>query len=78
VAKRLEISGRDVYRLIFAGELDGRPDDEGIVYVTEASVDAYLAAHGRGDRPNIWSNEPRRTDPDDGGRTGSEDGSGGP
>ena len=75
VARRLGIDGADVYKLIFAGELDGRPDKEGIVYITEASVDGYLAAHGRGDWSNIWSNELRRTDPDDGGRTGSEAGS---
>lgn len=47
-AKRLGISGRDVYRLIFAGELDGRPDADGIVFINEASVDAYLERHGFG------------------------------
>lgn len=47
-AKRLGIRGRDVYRLIFAGELDGGPDEDGIVYVTEVSVQAYLDRHGKG------------------------------
>jgi hypothetical protein len=74
-AQRLGLRGRDVYRLLFAGELDGGPGRDGMVYFDEASVDAYLAAHGRGDWSNIWSNEPRRTDPDDAGRTGSEAGS---
>jgi len=40
VPRRLGLPGAQVYELIFAGELDGRPDDEGIVYVTEASVQA--------------------------------------
>lgn len=43
VARRLGISGEEVYRLIFAGELDGRPDHEGIVRVSETSVEQYLA-----------------------------------
>ena len=45
VARRLGIGGDDVYRLIFDGELDGRPDRDGIVYVSEASVAAYASAH---------------------------------
>ncbi|HKY16280.1 MAG TPA: hypothetical protein VJM33_15240 [Microthrixaceae bacterium] len=45
VARRLGIRADDVYRLIFDGELDGRPDRDGIVYVSEASVSAYLAGH---------------------------------
>ena len=45
VARRLGIGGDDVYRLIFDGQLDGRPDRDGIVYVSEASVAAYLAAN---------------------------------
>jgi len=44
-ARRLGIGGDDVYRLIFDGELDGRPDRDGIVYVSEASVAAYLTTH---------------------------------
>lgn len=45
VAARLGISGAEVYRLIFAGELDGYPDAEGIVRVSEASVEQYLQSH---------------------------------
>lgn len=45
VARRLGIGGVDVYRLIFDGELDGRPDRDGIVCVSEASVAAYLFRH---------------------------------
>jgi hypothetical protein len=48
VARRLGLPGAQVYELIFSGDLDGRPDDDGIVYVTEASVEAYLQANGRG------------------------------
>lgn len=48
VAQLLGLSGEAVYRLIFAGELDGGPDREGIVHVTPASVDTYLREHGRG------------------------------
>ena len=70
VARRLGIDGPDVYRLIFAGELDGRPDADGIVYVSEASVEA----HGVGNVSNNLSNEPRRTGPDDGGPTAPETG----
>lgn len=51
VARRLGISGEDVYQLVFSGELDGRPDADGIVYVSESSVEAYLQAHGRGSEP---------------------------
>jgi hypothetical protein len=45
VASRLGISGEEVYRLIFAGELDGRPDADGIVHVSEASVEQYQQSH---------------------------------
>ena len=50
-AKRLGVSGRTVYRLIFAGELAGRPDEDGIVYVSEMSVNQYLERHGFGHSP---------------------------
>lgn len=65
VARRLGIDGPEVYKLIFAGVLDGRPDGDGIVDISEASVEAYLAAHGAGNASNSLSNEPRRTDPND-------------
>lgn len=74
VANRLGISGRDVYRLIFSGDLDGRPDADGIVFVTETSVVAYLVAHGIGNVSSNLSNEPRRTGPDGGGPTAPETG----
>lgn len=47
-AKRLGIRGRDAYRLLFEGELDGGPGRDGMVYFDEASIDAYLARHGFG------------------------------
>ena len=72
VARRLGIDGRDVYRLIFDGELDGRPDADGIVYVSEASVEAYLETHGTENVSNNLSNELRRTGPDDAGRAEPE------
>lgn len=48
VARRIGIDGADVYRLVFAGELDGGPEKDGLVYVTEASVERYLERHGFG------------------------------
>jgi hypothetical protein len=48
VAQLLGVSAEEVYRLIFAGELDGRPDEDGMVRVTRVSVDVYLREHGRG------------------------------
>ena len=36
VARRLGIDGADVYRLLFAGELDGGPGPDGLVYISEA------------------------------------------
>lgn len=44
VARRLGLDGPDVYRLLFDGELEGGPGSDGVVYFSEASVDAYLAA----------------------------------
>ncbi len=72
VARRLGIDGAEVYRLLFAGELDGGPGSHGLVYISAASVEAYLDRHGFGNVSNNLSNEPRRTDPDDGGRTDAE------
>lgn len=40
-ARRLGIRGRDVYRMLFDGELDGGPGGDGMVYFDEASVAAY-------------------------------------
>lgn len=47
-ARRLGIRGRDVYRMLFDGELDGGPGRDGMVYFDEASVAAYLERHGFG------------------------------
>jgi len=47
-AKRLGIRGRDVYRMLFEGELDGGPGRDGMVYFDEASIDGYLDRHGFG------------------------------
>jgi len=47
-AERLGIRGRDVYMMLFAGELDGGPDRDGLVYFDEASIDRYLERHGHG------------------------------
>lgn len=41
VARRLNLPGPDVYRLIFEGQLAGGPEDDGGVYVTEEAVVAY-------------------------------------
>ena len=71
VASRLGIDGADVYRLLFVGDLDGGPGRDGLVYFSEASVDAYLERFGFGNLSNNLSNEPRRTGPDDAERTDS-------
>lgn len=47
-AERLGIRGRDVYMMLFAGELDGGPDRDGLVYFDEASIERYLERHGYG------------------------------
>ena len=43
--RRLGISGREVYDLIFAGELDGKPDDDGMVVIAASEVERYRLAH---------------------------------
>lgn len=63
-ARRLGLKGRDVYLLLFAGELDGGPGRDGTVYFDEASIDAYLARYGFGRLSSTVSDEPRRTGPD--------------
>ena len=41
-ARRLGIPGENVYRMIFAGEIDGRPDRaDGGVYIAIEAVEAY-------------------------------------
>jgi hypothetical protein len=41
----LGIEPEDVYALIFAGELDGRPDQTGQVKITASEVERYRLAH---------------------------------
>lgn len=41
-ARRLGIAGAEVYRLVFRGELDGGPADDGAVRISVRSVDRYL------------------------------------
>jgi excisionase family DNA binding protein len=43
VARRLDVTAEEVYRLIFAGHLPAAPDAEGIVRISDQAVDAYLA-----------------------------------
>lgn len=47
-ARRLGLAGGDVYRLIFDRALSGGPSHDGAVYVSAASVDAYLTKHPTG------------------------------
>ena len=46
VARRLRLPGPDVYQLIFSGELDGGPDQDGAVYVTAEALAAYQRKAG--------------------------------
>ncbi len=48
-ARRLRIDGADAYRMLFAGELDGGPGRDGVVYFDESSIEAYLERHGFGE-----------------------------
>lgn len=41
-AHRLGVTPEDVYRLLFAGELEGRPDEEGVVRISIQAVEDYL------------------------------------
>jgi len=45
VARILGIDGREVYDLIFAGELDGKPDRTGQVKIAASEVERYRLAH---------------------------------
>ena len=44
-ARRLGIDGRQVYDLIFAGELDGKPDRTGQVKIAASEVERYRLTH---------------------------------
>jgi len=53
-AERLGARGRDAYKMLFDGELDGGPGRDGMVYFDEASIDAYLDRHASaGDRRHV-------------------------
>ena len=41
-ARRLGVEPEDVYRLVFSGELEGRPDADGVVRISEGAVEEYL------------------------------------
>lgn len=41
--RRLGISTEEVYRRLFAGEIDGGPDRKGIVRIPEAEVERLVA-----------------------------------
>ena len=67
-AERLGIRGRDAYMMLFAGELDGGPGRDGLVYFDEASIDRYLERHGYGvvaETSNGTSNGSNETEGDD-------------
>jgi excisionase family DNA binding protein len=41
-ALRLGVTPEDVYRLVFAGQLEGRPDEDGVVRISTQAVEEYL------------------------------------
>ena len=43
--RRLGIDTRQVYDLIIAGELDGKPNEEGLVVVAASEIERYRSAH---------------------------------
>lgn len=51
VARRLQIPGGEVYRLVFQGELPGSPEEDGAVYIPEDAVTDYAAHKGSGSSP---------------------------
>jgi len=40
-ARRLGLRPQDIYRLVFAGELEGHPDDDGVIRVDEHVIAGY-------------------------------------
>lgn len=42
VADRLDVDVADVYRLVFAGELQAGPNDEGVVRVRRSELERHL------------------------------------
>jgi predicted DNA-binding transcriptional regulator AlpA len=47
VARRVGLSGEEIYEKIFSGELEGRPGSDGAVYVTTEVLTAYQRRPGR-------------------------------
>jgi len=43
--RRLGITGREIYDLIFAGELDGKPDSTGQVKIAASEIERYRLSH---------------------------------
>ena len=40
-ARRLGLRPEEIYRLVFAGELEGQPDDDGVVRIDERVIAGY-------------------------------------
>ncbi|MCJ7437817.1 MAG: hypothetical protein MUP97_08665 [Acidimicrobiia bacterium] len=40
-ARQLDLRPQDIYRLVFAGELEGHPDDDGVVRIDEHAIAGY-------------------------------------
>ncbi len=45
VGRRLGITTGEVYDLIFDGQLDGKPDVDGLVVIAASEVERYRLAH---------------------------------
>lgn len=45
-ARRLEISTERAYELILGGDLEGRPDSDGVVRVTSEALEQYVERVG--------------------------------
>jgi hypothetical protein len=43
--RRLGIDTREVYDLIFSGQLDGKPNAEGLVVIAASEIERYRLAH---------------------------------
>ena len=43
--RRLGVTTREVYDLIFSGQLDGKPNAEGLVVIAASEIERYCLAH---------------------------------
>jgi excisionase family DNA binding protein len=50
-ARRLGLRPEEIYRLVFAGELEGHPDDDGVVRIDERVIAGYRRRQPRVSRP---------------------------